>query len=406
MIRGLLGSGWVGCLKRMVGRRNLPFADEERNTACAMDNLYAANRKDRPMNYNHKPRLVIITGAGASAGVVPTAKCLTNAPTLVKSPFITEIEQSLNNEEPAYTFEDVLHRCQQTARDYQNNTEYANSIEQYFHSVLEVMLRRLDKPHVGTPALATILDSLSTRFSLTLATLNWDDIPLRSQIPWYSGFIHGQFDADYLEHVYQFEHRVLWLHGSLHFLIDPGTPPSIMWANERENIRHATLLPTISTADSASTFFGPIITGKEKRGQVMRRPFLDYRFVLYHDLLQADALLIIGYRGGDTDLNEILRAALWEDPRGRKHIVRVDYAENGQNIPELFQWFNDTCGPRLRFCPPPSEQQIMPQCGLVRISGPEFGNHLSQVTSTHTYIDLGGLQSASNHLSRIMDALQ
>ncbi len=356
------------------------------------------------MNHTHKPRLVIITGAGASVGIVPTTKDLTNASGVVKSSFVAQIEQSLKDEVPSYTFEDVLHRCQTKVGAPERDQE--DSAEQYFHSILEVMLQHLDKPVAETPILATILENLSTRFSLTLATLNWDDIPLRSQIPWFSGFLQHRFDSDYLEHVYQFEHRVLWLHGSLHFSIDfPYNRPSIMWVNERENIRRATLLPTKSTDDNTSAFFGPIITGKEKRGQIIRRPFLDYRFVLYHDLLQADAWLIIGYSGGDADLNEILQAALLEDHCGRKNIVRIDCAPEGQNIQEIFKWFNGVCGYHLRFCPPPDNQHITPTRQLVRISGPAFGNRVSWMTSTNTYIDLGGLKQASTHLSNIMAAL-
>ena len=315
---------------------------------------------------------------------------------------ITAIEQSLKGKGIAYTFEDVLHQCQERV---QSSPESANAIELYFHSVLEVMLQHLNEPQAGSPALATILDSLSDPFSITLATLNWDDIPLQSQIPWYSGFMDGQFDADYLEHVYQFEHRVLWLHGSLHFMIDPNNLPSIVWNHERESIRQATLLPTRSTDGSGWSFFGPIITGKEKREQIMRRPFLDYRFVLYHDLLQADALLIIGYSGGDADLNEIVQAALLEDPRGQKNIVRVDRAKDDQYTKEIFQWFTNTCGFQLRFCPPPENQLITPDNQLVRISGPEIGNRAPWMTSTNTYVQLGGLESAVHHLSDIMNAL-
>jgi len=251
------------------------------------------------MKRDHKPRLVIITGAGASADVVSTAKCLTHAPELKKDSWLRTIEKDLQEGNAGYTFEDVIEQCVKLAP----TTEYYSgfhSVEAYFQSILDVIVRELDCSVAHRPELLTILETLSSHFSLTLATLNWDDLPLQSSIPWYSGFVDGRFNARYLDQAAESEHRILWLHGSVHFAVHNHGTPTIVWNANRQSILNATLLPTGPDSDGQSNLLGPIITGREKDGQLLRRPFLDYRFMLYRDLLEVDALLMIGYGCGSS----------------------------------------------------------------------------------------------------------
>jgi len=82
----------------------------------------------------------------------------------------------------------------------------------------------------------------------------------------------------------------------------------------------------------------------------------------------------------------------------------VDWSRPGTPIPKIFEWFQKTCGAHWRFFTPSNWTDITPNDGLVQVSSEPFGNQ-GAVLSTATYIDLGGLQSATAHVLDIQDAL-
>ncbi len=138
------------------------------------------------------------------------------------------------------------------------------------------------------------------------------------------------------------------------------------WVSDPQQIAHATLLPQDDRG-----FAGPFITSGAKDRQLWRTPFVDYRYTLYRDLLRASAVLVVGYRGNDQDLNDILHAALGVG--APKILIRIDHANEDKfsTVAQELQWWNRVAGYAVRFTVPvDGARRIRLADGLVSVTQP------------------------------------
>lgn len=348
-----------------------------------------------------KPRLVIVLGAGASADVVPTAAQLTQCALEYEDHLIAPIADGVRARCRNASFEDILEACRQRLASPSRprvDGDLGTSVETYFRGIIRSITSRLQShDESGRQAAQTrLLKALAEEFAVTVASLNWDDLAWDPSDPWYSGFGTGHLDVDYATRASDpWAHRLLWLHGSLHFRVQVANlPPRLEWLPDRQQIERATLLAQVD-----GELAGPLITGRNKDGQLWRSPFFDYRYVLYRDLLRASAVVIVGYSGVDADLNNILRAGV--STGSPSTLMRIDVKpDKPWTVGRELEWWRSRFGSKVRFVPPLGQARPIETCDLVSVTTPVVG------CPRHPhYLSLGGCEWAANHIDEVLMAL-
>lgn len=355
-------------------------------------------------------RLVVILGAGASADIAPTVAQLTNCVPMTLEPATWKRLRDEIPEFDSLSFEDVidagvvrstaLSRCAQLlprASALLTSTEtYLKASVQMINGSIEVRETKASIPRV--------LDALAECFDVTVATLNWDDLPLRCNTSWYSGFNQDCFDGKYLDAYREHGQRILWLHGSVHFQVVNHMAPYIRWENDGGEISTRT---NLLNSLKESVVYGPLITARNKVSQTYVRPFLDYQNVLYHDILAAVAVLAIGYSGADPDVNAVIQAAMREDRNGDKVIVRVDYDWREQDLAYALCGVTKIFGlTHPRFCPPGvGSGSISPTERFVVLTGPGARAPASCCYPKPVILDLGGVSTLAENVSGLLSVL-
>ena len=178
--------------------------------------------------------------------------------------------------------------------------------------------------------------SLAERSSIRLISLNYDDLPLKSNIKFTTGFVDAK------ESFQIFRPSIPWpddchiwcqLHGSVLFRVK-----SMSELGEYEIVRYRNRVDAAAQEwihdiywprypDRHQSPLSPIITGLRKADAIQEEPYASYAHVFREEALSCDRWLIIGYSGGDRHINSVLSHARTHWRRsGRKHrVVIVTY---------------------------------------------------------------------------------
>lgn len=187
-----------------------------------------------------------------------------------------------------------------------------------------------------------LFDALQSRFEVSVATTNYDNLAVRALPAHETGFDvrgNGDFSARRLFQRSTWE-CLLHLHGSVHFAMRPGAHGlhTVFWRQK------------LPTGDNQNAFgrngqytkegivfpISTIIAGYGKTAQIQLQPFRTMYSELDRLVLEADAVLFLGYGFGDAHVNNAF--AGFHDHRNRP-VVMVDYAADnvsrlGSRLPE------------------------------------------------------------------------
>lgn len=301
--------------------------------------------------FKSNPGITVILGAGASAPTVPTAQDLTRllfdtqtidqtaANTLrrIYDDLITDQQRSqssLQTQDQQITlptFEDIIGeawaRHSSLPRGHLSQQTYVWAIHCAMKAIFfEISVRAAN---ATDPPLRRVLETIGTiNAPLTVATLNWDDLPLQCDIGWFDGFRRTHeppwyFESDFACGVRKHRHRLLWLHGSPHIIsstpLDAEPWRSVLQWDDRkinQNIYEWSLyIEDLSRsfhfdAENSWTLALPVIVGTMKPLQMFRQPLLAYWSTLSTSLHSTRSIIAIGYRGGDSHLNSVIVDAL------------------------------------------------------------------------------------------------
>ncbi len=290
-------------------------------------------------------RIVMILGAGASQPIVPVASDLLKVITsrsygLSGDPshelywhpqcggyifrWLWEQAGKPNNFERLLDL--ALEKAHQSSAWPWESAAWLNAAHDATHAIALQIAKNVAESDNEAPIIAWLNSLNAFTGSITIGSLNWDDLVLKSSCPWYDGYEHkenGMFENDYFHHVGDHTRKLLWLHGSIHLnrVVDHSNgslrQSEFQWnCNPIEEL-HKWLIG--SNSDNRPVFDLPIVTGGDKSLQIFRRPFLEYWSVLYQDILQADTIAILGYSGHDSHLNSLLTEGI----RGNSHLRKI-----------------------------------------------------------------------------------
>lgn len=295
-------------------------------------------------NQTRARRLLIILGAGASQPVVPLARCL--LPVVINRMYPVPTDEPASPEygqkyrfvlkelwqrygQPE-NFERVLDLALTEAEKSETWLTAAHQAAQRV-AIKIVESLRANSEFSSAPLMALLGRANVLADSMTVASLNWDDLPLQvPDITWHDGFSHDSnnpqpFDVEFLNNRKPHEPQLFWLHGSIHLNrhleipLTHSSPTGFRWENDPLDALHRWVIG--SNPEGARTSFDlPIVTGGQKPEQISRTPFDKYWSALAVELRRATTLAIIGYAGQDPHLNKLqkeiadntnLRQAVW-----------------------------------------------------------------------------------------------
>lgn len=318
------------------------------------------------------PKIVIILGAGASWGIAPSTADLTKRLREMQIPLSDNVNSPDYNQEPQPLFEtldpsgkklfeellaEALTRGETfpVSRDNRWITAFAQGAQAMALEVTKKMQEYAKRPCGSAAPSVTLLNLLGT-YATTVASLNWDDLPLHSNVMWYDGYEHtkeeSRFDPEFLWNFNRHKHRLLWLHGSIHYnrpaveeLRKNPVDFAYRWFLDAESALHGWSqgLETDPSGHLIPQF--PIVTGSYKPAQMFSRPFFDHWSALYKDLLKTEVLMVVGYSGQDPHLNSLMAEAIRYNARLRD-VVWINKAsepvdqtdiELGKTLPIVFR---------------------------------------------------------------------
>lgn len=156
--------------------------------------------------------------------------------------------------------------------------------------------------------LKSILDALSDEFDIGIVTLNYDNIFSLARPDLYTGFNETTGEFEPQEVLNRSEWNFIYhAHGSIHFAMDGkgSDMHGIVWRHtpEKGHAGQATGRNGQSFLEGMHFPTSNIIAGYGKTLQMLRQPFRTYFAQVNRLVLDADALLFIGYGFGDLHLN-------------------------------------------------------------------------------------------------------
>lgn len=179
-------------------------------------------------------------------------------------------------------------------------------------------------------SLNKFLADLSKKFYLRVFTLNYDTVPLHSSVPFETGY-HRSGDGVQEESFYPSRvrnafrnHIFCQLHGSSRFGYSSGdrrTHGLIVRLNDHDSAvesRATTACGNNFGQDGVEGISQLMITGLRKADAILHDPFATYFSRFTEDLLNSEAILVVGYGGGDKHVNELF---------GRMYELRSERAQ-------------------------------------------------------------------------------
>lgn len=285
------------------------------------------------------PKIVVVLGAGASWRIAPSTHELTGILRKMWIPVTDNPRSCRYNDSPRRLFDELdPHGTKQfeellaialTKAEYPSpmyDESWATAFGQGSQRiVLEIITKMKNYQMTGVKASSVKLLNLLADHPTTIASLNWDDLPLGSNGSWYDGYNHdldqSVFDPEFLWVFPAHHHRLLWLHGSIHFnrpsvkdLMHNPVDFAFRWFKNPDEALRGWVQGL--ERDPMGNFVPqlPVVLGSHKPAQIFVRPFFDYWGALYQDLLKTEILVIVGYSGNDLHLNTLLAEALRYNP--------------------------------------------------------------------------------------------
>lgn len=183
------------------------------------------------------------------------------------------------------------------------------------------------------------LHGLSKKSYIRLHSLNYDTIPLNSGIDFKTGYVkypssidEESFSPNDLRFSFR-SHIFCQLHGSIQFGYaseETSRGLIVRFSDIQKAIssRSSTAVSNHYAQDGIEGLSQLMITGLRKADAILHDPFASYFSRLSDDLLNCDAILIVGYGGHDKHVNEIFqRAYAAREELGLKNkIVWVDFS--------------------------------------------------------------------------------
>lgn len=251
------------------------------------------------------------------------------------------------------------------------------------------------------PATATAmgLRALADAFFLRLFSLNYDDVPVHANVPFYTGFVDGQGgEPQRFAPAYPWprdNHTWVQLHGSVLFRMIPGGEP-VRFQKRTDAAAYAPLAPSLGRAQDGSLIVtGPMITGTRKAEKLLERPYGTYLHVFRDELLRCRRWLVVGYGFGDVHINHMMSQAR-RLHRNDGHPVRavvVDYSPELQDQGTMHLEPRRDLGGRLE----KKEGAVFPDAIAGLLARPEYvrarKGHLLRV-SDDLLISLDGVAEA------------
>lgn len=195
---------------------------------------------------------------------------------------------------------------------------------------------------LNSEPLNEFLKKLSCDKYLRLYTLNYDTLPLHSGIDFVSGFRKRESSST-AESFYPTEIKTAYrknlfcqLHGSNRFGYNVGSQTGaqgliVRFPDHQSALhnRYTTLAGNHYTQDGIENLSQLMITGLRKADAILHEPFATYFSQLFEDLVNSDTILIVGYSGGDTHVNQIFkRAHAYREEMGLKtKMIWVGYVD-------------------------------------------------------------------------------
>ena len=172
-------------------------------------------------------------------------------------------------------------------------------------------------------------DTLRSRFEVSVATTNYDNLALRALPTHETGFDlqgNGGFSARRLFQRSTWE-CLLHLHGSVHFAMLPGAHGlhTVSWLQKLPTGENQKAFGRNGQFTKEGIMFpiSTIIAGYGKMAQIQLQPFRTMYSEFDRLVLEADAVLFLGYGFGDAHVNNAFTG--FHDDRSRA-VVMVDYA--------------------------------------------------------------------------------
>lgn len=320
---------------------------------------------------SRRPRALVLLGAGASHGVMPSTASLTclvrAAITETKDARLPSAVRQWVTRREAPNFEDLIELMDmladiiQSLHDPEFYAPYSllAKIVEPLHTAAAVdaplFLRRLattlrtnvltavakeDSASLTAAPINCIVRQLHKRFRLTIASLNYDTVLDHSEVPLDHGFsilaqktlTYDPNQLDWRTFDPTFEQRwhmgrkvpYLPLHGSVHFGVGAGLTnarpllPALepVWMDQLD---HARTTWTVTKRDSARDFSFDVrmVTGRTKWRHQTIFPYGAYYNVFRQAALESERWYIIGYGGQDRHIHRILVQA-WRLRRHRR----------------------------------------------------------------------------------------
>lgn len=334
----------------------------------------------------NKPPLLVLLGAGATVPGIPGVASITedllawraflspaedgsiipkgNCEDENRLPFFRYLHDQLPRHEAGYNFEQLIGCCEalshalddhieaetgwdgsaylrspyapfmQSKGKLNSGSELWRAHEEARYFVLDRVSRACDHTSGNTP-LAKGLSQLADLFTLKVASLNYDDIPLQTNIPFQDGY-KRYFDGFVPSSLYSepSRHVLLHLHGSVRFGPDVRGQAIIPRYESRDEARSNWEVGRAefgSTPDGYTRYSLPMITGFRKPEAIIWEPYGTYQAAFRYFASTIRTWLVIGYGGGDSHVNAVLQSAVldavfnsWYDNRPLRVAV-IDY---------------------------------------------------------------------------------
>lgn len=199
----------------------------------------------------------------------------------------------------------------------------------------------------------TFMSQLDSEFVLGVVTTNYDNLILQTLPDLFTGFDPetGCFSpvSVYSRDEWRFCYHV---HGSVHFNQKGSATRmhAIHWQDDLTSAfeKNAGGRNSTITTEGLNLPTSAIIAGYDKANQVLGTPFRTYYSQIEKKVLEADAVLFLGYGFNDLHINRCFD--LYREIKPGRKIVVVDYAKDGED-PLQFrrdQWSHNIFG-TLRF---------------------------------------------------------
>ena len=160
--------------------------------------------------------------------------------------------------------------------------------------------------------LTKLISALRARVEINCFSLNYDDLFERAVDGWFDGFEEGKqvarFDVPSFNAAYRQTQLLCHLHGCINYGVSSRENSVEIVKYRRPYVAMPPLLPAFSSRAQSGemTVIGPIISGLRKTDKMYFAPYGYYQQAFVEGLTAHPRVLIVGYGGRDTYVNNWL----------------------------------------------------------------------------------------------------